>query len=223
MIIITEQCKQMYPGFMMGELRIANADNPEFHEALEEHKKEIQTMLREKYKNYDRPTLKEVPPLDIYGSYFKRFRKTYHVQLQLESVVFKNRPILSVTPLVEAMFMAEVKNLLMTAGHDLDMISGPVEVRAAEGSETFVGIGGNVQNVKPGDIYVCDSMGIISGMLDGPDKRTSISSNTRNMLFTIYAPAGIQEKDIYNHLRDIEDNIRIISPGSETVELAVWK
>jgi hypothetical protein len=51
-------------------------------------------------------------PIKTYHDYYKRFKKTYHILLQLESIVFKNKSIPKVSSLVEAMFMAELKNLL---------------------------------------------------------------------------------------------------------------
>ena len=62
--------------------------------------------------------------IQAYAAYYERFNKTYHVQLQLESVALKGKSIPRVSALVEAMFMAELENLLLTAGHDLDVVQG---------------------------------------------------------------------------------------------------
>lgn len=50
----------------------------------------------------------------------------------------------TVSLLVEAMFMAEMKNLLLTAGHDLDTIDLPIKLDIAkgEGDEKFTQITG---------------------------------------------------------------------------------
>lgn len=46
-------------------------------------------------------------------------KKTYHVALQFESVVFKGKALLNnVAALDESMIMAELDDLLLTAGHD---------------------------------------------------------------------------------------------------------
>ncbi len=58
-------------------------------------------------------------PLPAYASYYRAFDKTYHVLGQLKSVAVKGKAIPSVAALVEAMFIAELHNGLLTAGHDL--------------------------------------------------------------------------------------------------------
>ncbi|GAI35107.1 unnamed protein product, partial [marine sediment metagenome] len=66
-----------------------------------------------------------------------------HVLLQLESIVFKNKSIPKVASLVEAMFMAEIKNLLLTAGHDLDAIDLPIKLDVSSGGEKYIQISFN--------------------------------------------------------------------------------
>lgn len=43
----------------------------------------------------------------------------------------------SVAALVEAMFIAELKNLLLTAGHDLDAVELPLKLDIARGGERY--------------------------------------------------------------------------------------
>jgi len=47
---------------------------------------------------------------------------------QRESFALKGKPIARRAALAEAMFMAELKNLILTAGHDIDAIVPPVRV-----------------------------------------------------------------------------------------------
>ena len=77
---------------------------------------------------------------------FKRFKKTYQVLLQLESIVFKNRSIPKVALLVEVMFMAELKNLLLTAGHDLEVIDMPIKLDVASDKEKYTLLNGQKKN-----------------------------------------------------------------------------
>ena len=62
-----------------------------------------------------------------YINYYKRFKKTYHVLLQLESIN-KNKSIPRVDAPVQAMFMAELNSFLLTAGHDLNRIQSPIKI-----------------------------------------------------------------------------------------------
>ena len=128
MFIVSEAWKTAYPGAAVGVLAMRNVINPEHHVALDKRKEELENQLRSRFSDYDRAALKDLPTIQAYNTYYKRFKKTYHVQHQLESVVFKGKPIPRVAALVEAMFVAELKNLLLTAGHDLDAVQMPVQL-----------------------------------------------------------------------------------------------
>jgi DNA/RNA-binding domain of Phe-tRNA-synthetase-like protein len=163
-----------------------------------------------------------LPALQIYDDYYKRFKKTYHVQLQLESIVFKGKSIPGVAALVEAMFMAEIKNLLLTAGHDLDSLQPPVRLDVTSGNEVYTLMRGQPQQVKAGDMTISDGLGILSNIIYGPDQRTQIQPTTRNVIYTTYAPAGIPEASLTRHLQDIEGFVRMFSPQGKTELLQVF-
>jgi len=196
--------------------------NPEGHAALDKRKEELEGQLRARFSDYDRAALKALPTLQAYNDYYKRYKKTYHVQLQLESVVFKGKSLPRVAALVEAMFMAELKNLLLTAGHDLGVVQMPVKLDVAEGSERYIRLNGQEQELKPGDMMIADGQGIISCVLYGPDRRTRITPETRQVLFTVYAPPGIGEQAVYDHLQDIQAHVLLVAPEADVELLKVY-
>ena len=108
MVMISEEWKFAYPEARAGILVMRNVVNPARHPALDQQKANLETQLRSQFSGYDRAKLTEIPIFQAYNKYFRRFKKTYHVQLQLESVVFKGKSIPNVAGLVEAMFMAEL-------------------------------------------------------------------------------------------------------------------
>jgi len=120
------------------------------------------------------------------------------------------------------MFMAEVKNLLLTAGHDLEAVVEPVTLDVSRGDEYYVRLNGQEQRLKPGDMMMTDSRGVISSVLYGPDYRTRITLNTHHVFFVVYAPKGIGEEAIRQHLDDIRANVMIIAPEAEVGQLDVW-
>ncbi len=118
--------------------------------------------------------------------------------------------------------MAEVDNLLLTAGHDLDALQLPLTLEAATGGERYITLRGQEQELKPGDMYIADRAGIVSSILYGPDQRTQIQPQTRNVMFTIYAPAGIDEPAIVKHLEDIRQNVQLVAPRARVELLKVF-
>ena len=170
----------------------------------------------------DRAALSSHPILQAYNNHYKRFKKSYHVQLQLESIAWKGKSIPSVSALVEAMFMAEMKNLLLTAGHDLDIVQLPLTLDVSKGTESYTLMRGEEHILKPGDMMISDQLGIISDVMYGPDRRTQITAGTRNAVFTTYAPQGMGEHVVEKHLQDIRDFILVFATQAKVELLKVF-
>ena len=221
MFSVTEAWKAQYPGAAAGVLAMGNVDNPQSHTAMDRAKEELEAQIRASFASKEE--LRALERLQAYRAYYKRFKKTYHVQLQLESIAFKGKSIPRVAALVEAMFAAELKNCLLTAGHDLDVVEPPVKLDVALGSETFTRINGQEQQLKAGDMFIADTQGVLSAVIYGPDQRTRILPTTRRALFTVYAPPGVGTKAVRQHLQDIKAYARMIAPQAETELLRVYE
>jgi len=222
MFEVTENWRIAFPKACAGVLVISNVYNPPHHAGLENQKGILEDQLRSDYGGKDRMTLETLPVLRAYDGYYKRFRKTYHVQLQVESIVTRGKSIPQVAALVEAMFMAEVKNMLLTAGHDLDTVQLPVTLDVAKGDERYTLLRGQEQGLKAGDMMMRDRAGVISSIIYGPDQRTQIRADTHNVIFTVYAPPGIAMEALTNHLQDIQGYVLLIAPGAHTEMLKVF-
>ena len=222
MFQISDNWKTAYPDAHVGVLVVRDVSNPSSHAELEQRKVALEQDLRSRYADRDRAALTHLPVLQAYAAYYRRFKKTYHVQLQLESIVFKGKSIPSVAALVEAMFMAEIKNLQLTAGHDLDSLQLPLTLDVSHGDERYTLLRGQEQELKAEDMFIRDGAGVISSILYGPDQRTAINAQTNNVAFTVYAPGGIAEETVLNHLRDLQENVLLIAPHAQTELLQVF-
>ena len=218
----TSAWKSVYPEAHVGVLVMRAVSNPAHHPELESQKAALEEKLRAQFSGQDRVRIASHPILRAYAEYYKRFKKTYHIQLQLESIVLKGKSIPSVAALVEAMFMAEMQDLLLTAGHDLDKLRLPLSLDVATGHEKYILLRGEEQVLKPGDMMISDQDGVISSILYGPDQRTQITSKTSNVVFTVYAPPGIGEEVIIEHLQHIEENVMVFAPQARVEALNVY-
>ena len=81
---------------------------------------------------------------------------------------------------------------------------------------------GDEQVLKAGDMVMSDREGIISSILYGPDRRTPITPETHNVLFAVYAPAGIETEAVLRHLDDIRQNVLIVTPEAHTEIMRVF-
>ena len=223
MFEVSSSWKATYPDASAGVLVMRAVSNPSHHADLENKKSALEEELRARYSRQDRATIAGHPVLQAYGDYYRQFKKTYHIQLQLESIVLKGKSIPSVVALVESMFMAEMQDLLLTAGHDLDVLSLPLTLDVALGSEQYTLLRGEAQTLKAGDMLIRDRNGIISSIIYGPDRRTQITPDTQNVVFTVYAPPGIEEQTVVEHLQHIKENVMLFSPQAQVELLNVYK
>ena len=213
MLLVSEEWKHTFPGAGVGMMALSGVVNPDCCTALEQRKRAVEEEIRTRFPT--RQVVAEFEPVQAYNAYYKRFGQTYHVQRQLESVGFKGKSLPAVAALVEAMFMAELKNGLLTAGHDLQSLRQPLTLQGATGEEEYVLINGKKQNTKTGDMLIADADGVLSSIVHGPDYRTRITADTSQALFVVYAPVGISRIAVENHFDDIFAFVRLVAPAAK--------
>lgn len=199
----------------IGILLMENVQSESPDDKLITIRQRLEDTIRLKYGQISRSELTALHPMDTYVEYYKKFGYSYHVLSQFESII-KGKSIPSGLPLVEAMFMAELKNMLLTAGHDFDKIKAPMGLSASTGIESYMTMNGKAVTTVPGDFALADQEGIISSILRGPDLRTAITKHTTCVFYTVYAPQGVEEQLVQKHLSDIEAYVHMVSEKSVT-------
>jgi DNA/RNA-binding domain of Phe-tRNA-synthetase-like protein len=213
-IAVSSRWRKRFPGAYIGMLLIGNVDNTERATSLDKLKKEVVSALRNKYAGYDREKLLELEVLQAYKSYYKKFGKTFHLQLQLESILLKGKSLPNVNPLVDANFAAEMDSLLLTAGHDADRLCSPVTIDVSNGSEELIQMNGGKKTLKTNDMMMTDSEGVVCTIIYGQDRRTLITPDTRRALYVTYVPAGLDELAIIAHLNTLKNNVLSFAPDA---------
>ena len=209
--------REAHPGASVGLIAMRGVTNPATHDGLNDLASALENDVRSRLGTADRETIRAMPPLPAYAAYYKTWGQRYHVAMQLESVAQKGKPLPRVAALVEAMFIAELGNLLLTAGHDLDALDLPVRLGAGDG-ETFTGPNGKEMAVKADDMFMADARGrVLSAIINGPSDFARIGPETTAALFYCYAPPGVDPALVAIHLAEIERNVRLISPEAEVV------
>lgn len=139
-------------GCTIGLLIMENVENGTSNHNLNAARQALEVTIRSKYSTASKGELKALHPMDAYVAYYKRFGDSYHVLAQLESVI-KGKSIPSGFSSVEAMFMAELKNMLLTAGHNFDEIRLPLSLKCATGNEAYMTMSGKTVSTIPGTSY----------------------------------------------------------------------
>lgn len=203
MIKISPVVKEIYTNASFGIMVAHGVNTATDRSRMEILKNTEIDRIKTEHKEYERKIAVNCEPICHYITYYKKFKKTYPILLQLESILLKNKGIPSVGIPVESMFLAEVNNLLLTAGHDLNQIDGDITMNVATGTENYRGISGKDQQLTENDLFLSDKNGILSSVLNGPDYRTRITDTTQNALYFVYGVDGITKEQIFNHLKNI--------------------
>ena len=86
MFEVTPSWKTTYPEAHVGVLVMRDVSNPPRHPAMESRKTELEEHLHLQFSGQDRSAIASHPVLRAYADYYRQFKKTYHIQLQLESI-----------------------------------------------------------------------------------------------------------------------------------------
>lgn len=212
-ITVTEAWKSAHPGASIGLLEVSGVDNTIASTELEARKREVESQLREKYKNYTRQDFLSIPAMLAYVQYYKRFSKTYHVLQQVESLALKNKNLPTVSPLVDSNFIAEVVTLALAAGHDVSKLQSSILIDVAQMGDQLTQMNGALKEIYAGDMVMKDEHGICCCIIYGQDNLSPISSETAHALYVVYAPVGVPVESVEAQLRAIEANIRLFAPS----------
>jgi len=203
-IDLTPEFRAALPQGIFGALIVRDCQNRQRPLALAADQRAAEARLRERFPG---ETIDADPVARAYAAYFRRYGARYPVVHQAKTTL-SGRPIESPSALVEAMFTAEVDSLVLTSGHDLDILAGPLRVNVAREGEVYTKISGKEQALKPGDMVVHDAEGIIASVLYGPDFRTRLCLESRAALFGAWCPVGLSAEVALAHLTTLAGLLR---------------
>jgi DNA/RNA-binding domain of Phe-tRNA-synthetase-like protein len=209
MITISAEAKKMYPELSVGTLLIKSITNTYLNEEMNNASRVLESNLRKQYGSLTRKELNNTEILNGYLLYCKKYTKTYHILLQLESIVLKDKQIPSVSPVVQSMFMGELKNHFLSSVHDYSLVKEPLFVSCSMGTEEFTFFNGEKKALKKEDLYIKDGEGIISAVLYGMGERTKVTEKTTEALYTVYVPFKIEEEKVIAHLEDMAEYLKL--------------
>ena len=169
--------------------------------------------LRERYADYDRRT---VFGENVYFRFFRKFKKTYPVMMQLESFLLKGRPFPIDNSVTAIPFLAELETQSLSGTHDVDFVRGAVRLFAGTEKAPFPGMRGEEVHTYPGDFCARDDDGIIFSMIAGADARTCAKPGSRHVFYPVFGVAGQPVGEIAAVLDRLEGCVRVLAPEAET-------
>ena len=213
-ISVTDEWRTTHSGASIALLELSGVENTHPSEALNQRKRATEARLRETCAGFNRKDFLALPVMAAYARYYKQFNKTYHVQLQLESLVLKGKKLPNVSPLVDSNFVAEVETFILTAGHDAARLNGAVVFDVSREGDRITQLNGESKPIRAGDMIMRDAEGVSCTILYGQDNRSPISAQTNQVLYVAYLPVGVPVESANEQFQKIKDNIRLFSPDA---------
>jgi DNA/RNA-binding domain of Phe-tRNA-synthetase-like protein len=181
-----------HPDFLIRGMSVSIEDVSEVpgEEEVSEYVEAVRRRLTERHGELDRRELKALPMFAPYIRYFKRFKKSYHLFLQLESFVHKGRGLPFVNPLLTAYFLGELETGVLASAHDAETIVPPLRLALTEGGEPLTLISGEERTAPPDDAALFDAEGLLTAVIQGQDDRTVLGPSSRRAAWFFYGPPG---------------------------------
>jgi hypothetical protein len=140
--------------------------------------------------------------------FFKVNEQEFPLTKQIASAASRGFP--PVPNPVLALLALEAATGILMGVQNLDAIDSFVTLDCLESTESFIGMRGERVTSTTGQIVVRDKQSIIASLFRGPDKRTAVQPNGRNMLFYVFdTDTGLGE----SHDRAVEEITRLFPPN----------
>jgi DNA/RNA-binding domain of Phe-tRNA-synthetase-like protein len=173
-----------YPGVAFGLALISRCRNFHNPPGFDQHKRKLLRRMRK------RETLAEITErVEIYNRFFESFSHPCPLPQHLKRTVHSGFPRYNL--MVDAHFMAEMCAGILVAVSDYDRFEGGLTLDLADEGEHCIGLGQRDMVTGQGEIVLRDEKEIVCILCQGPDEKTRVTDDTRNVLYYAYAVPGI--------------------------------
>jgi hypothetical protein len=140
--------------------------------------------------------------------FFRANEQEFPLAKQIASAAARGFPAVP-NPILALLALEAATGILMGV-QNLGAIESFITLDCLESTESFVGMRGERVTSTMGQIVVRDKQSIVASLFDGPDKRTAVQPNGRNLLFYVFdTDTGLGE----SHDRAVEEITRLFPPN----------
>jgi len=202
-----------YPEVAFGLTLISGCQNFLNPPGFDQYKRKLLRTMRR------RETLAQVTErIEIYDRFFEGFGFECPLPKHLKRTVFSGFPRYNL--MLDAHFMAEMCAGILVAVIDFDHCDGELTLDLAEEGELCRGMGQRELRAKQGEIVLRDEKEIICILCQGPDEKTRVRDDTRNVVFYSYAVPGIDQRYLKEGLTIAAETMSEFGEGTiEGVEI----
>ena len=169
-------------------------------------------VIRKEGETYDREVRFRNDP---FFRYYRKFKKTYPVMMQIVSFLLKGRPFPEGEYINSVAFLTELKTGRLLGTHDVDRIAGDCVFYQETEKVPFTGMFNPDSHSYPGDLTGRDDQGVIISMIAGADDRTCIHDDTTHVIYIIFSYEGMPQSDMDESAAYITKFARVLAPNAE--------
>lgn len=182
-------------------------------DAFNDLKERELAQIKEEGKEYSRDTWFRQEP---YFRYFRKFKKTSPVMMQVESFLLKGRPFPEGRYTNAVAFLTELKTRCLLGSHDAEMIEGDLVIYTESEKTSFPSIHGGEAHSYPGDVTCKDDISIVVSMIAGADERTCLKEDSRHILYFAFGTPGMETETVQGYLDQVEEYVKVLAPSART-------
>lgn len=151
-----------------------------------------------------------------YVRFFKKFKKTYPVMLQFESVILRGQPFPQDNPIREVPFLMELTTRMLSGVHDVDQVRGAIELFLGVDRTPFMGLNGRESYTYPGDFCGRDDGGVIFSAIAGCDMRTRARLESRHAFYPVFGTPDMPAEAVWEAIGTLVRYVNTLAPESQT-------
>jgi hypothetical protein len=190
----------LYPAMRFTTVTATDVDPSEF-------KKHVSVLAERTVESLSTQDESRQTNLVEFERFFTANQQEFPLAKQIASIASRGFP--PVPDPVRALLALEAATGILMGIQNLDAIDSFITLDCLESTESFIGMRGERVTCTMGQIVVRDKQGIIASLFRGPDKRTAVHPNGRNLLFYVFdTDTGLGE----SHDRAVAEVARLFPP-----------
>jgi hypothetical protein len=207
-LTISDAYRNRFPNLVFG---IGTIQDCVFFEKREDFKLYKRDLLR---KLKRRVTLAQIEErIHLYDKFFQEWWYPCPLPGHLKRTVEMGFPIVNLY--IDAHIVAEMCQGILMAIQDLDRFQGDWTLDLAREGETFQGVSGKIVICKDGEIVLRDEEGIVCSLFQGPDSRTKVDSESKNMVVYVFTAPGVEEDPVSRGIQLVLEILEKFGDGKD--------
>ncbi|NWG03066.1 MAG: hypothetical protein HXY44_09450 [Syntrophaceae bacterium] len=191
---ISDAYRCRFPALSFGIGTIRSCTYFEKNESFKLYKRELLHKMRRR-ENLGQLEKK----ISLYDQFFNEWGYACPLPHHFKRTIEMGFPIVNLY--IDTHIMAEMCHGILMAIQDLDCFQGEWKLDLAQAGETFQGVSGKRIQCKENEIVLRDEEGTVCSLFQGPDFKTRVKPESKNIVIYVFTAPGIKEEHVASGLQ----------------------